>query len=205
MENTNTLAAGVDIIGTRYHVCLLDPEGKHPRYYHGRTDTVLGQNKLIDYLSPLYRVAIVESSLALILLSGLGEERVTIKEEDGHYRVWQKAGIARGDAMARFAALLLYEQLIGPRELGEAEKRELMATEWERALARVERIERAGQIIGEIQGGNESPKFYNEALRLLQQAEEDRPVKETAEIEYPIDPDDDSFLAKVARALAKKR
>lgn len=205
METIKTLASGIDIIGKRYHVCLLDGEGKHPRYYHGRVDTVFAQNKLIGYLSPSYSVLIVESALALILLSTLGERRVTIKEEDEHYRVWQKAGIARGDAMARFAALLLYEQLIAPKQLTEKEKRELLATEWERTLARVSRIERAHEIIGEIQGGNNAPALYDESLRLLQQAQDDPLAAEIAGPEYSTDPDDNSFLAKVVRALSKKR
>ncbi|MCK9548393.1 MAG: hypothetical protein M0Q37_07785 [Sphaerochaeta sp.] len=205
MEKTKILTAGVDIIGTRYHVCLLDQEGKHPRYYHGREDTQSGQNKLIAYLGPHYRVVIVESSLALILLFRLQEGRVTIKEEGEHYRVWQKAGIARGDAMARFAALLLYEQLIGPKPLTEKEERELLAAEWERALADVARIERAGQIIGEIHGGNESPKLSAEALRLLQASQGPSSSSGVEAPEYAIDSDDNSFLAKVARALAKDR
>lgn len=205
METINALAAGVDIIGNRYHVCLLDREGKHPRYYHGRVDTVFAQNKLIAYLSPSYSVVIVASSLALILLSRLGEGRVTIKEEDEHYRVWQKAGITRGDAMARFAALLRYEQLIGPKELSQKEQHELLATEWERTLARVARIERAHEIIDEFHSGNDSPAFYDEALRLLQQAQEDSLPTTIEESEYTIDPDDHSFLAKVVRALSKKR
>ena len=205
METINTLAAGVDIIGNRYHICLLDGEGKHPRYYHGRVDTAFAQNKLITYLSPSYSVVIVESALALILLSRLGEWRVTIKEEDEHYRVWQKAGITRGDAMARFAALLLYEQLIEPKQLTEKEKRELLATEWERTLARVARIERAHEIITEIQGGNSSPALFDESMRLLQQAQDDPLAAEIEEPAYTIDPDDNSFLAKVVRTLNRKR
>jgi len=205
MKTSQTLAAGVDIIGNRYYLCLLDSDGKHPRYYRGRVDTPFAQNKLIAYLNPDYRVVIVESSLSLVLLSFLPSERVVIKEEGEHYRVWQKAGIERGNEMARFAALLLYDELVGPKPLSEKEKRELMASEWERTTADVERIERARKIISEIQSGKESSTHYSEALRLVQQAEERPRPLAIEEPEYTIDPGDNSFLAKVARAFAKKR
>lgn len=205
MKSSKTRAAGVDIVGNRYHVCVLDEDGKHPQYYRDRVDTPFAQNKLIGYLKPDYCVVIVESSLALILLSRLGAQRVVTKEEDEHYRVWEKAGIKRGNAMARFAALLLYEELVDPKALSVKEKNELMATAWERAIADVARVERARQIIDEIRRGNESPKHFSEALRLVQQSEESAQASAVAEPEYPIDPDDDSFLAKVARALAMKK
>ena len=112
METIKTLASGIDIIGKRA-ICLLDGEAStRATIMDGWIPSLHRTSSSVT--SPSYSVLIVESALALILLSSLGERRVTIKEEDEHYRVWQKAGIARSDAMARFAALLLYEQLIAP-------------------------------------------------------------------------------------------
>lgn len=205
MKNNQARAAGVDLVGNRYHVCLLDQDGKHPRYYRGRVDTPFAQNKLIDYLAADYHVVVAGSSLALILLSRLGDGRVVIKEEEGHYRVWEKAGIKRGNAMARFAALLLHDELVGPKSLTEKEKQELMERAWEGAIADVARIERARQIIDEILDGDTSSTHYAEALRLVHQSQQHPLIGGTTEVEYTVDVNDTSFFAKLVRALGAKK
>lgn len=202
MKRMQTYAAGVDVIGDRYHVCLLDAQGKHPRIYHGRVDTVHGQNKLVTYLNPEYVVVVAYTDLVSLLVRALGEERVFIKDERQEYTVWERAGIKRGDAMARFAARILYEDLLEPRELTEQERRQVMSAEWERVQADVARVERAQQIIAQIMGGNGSGKLYAEATRLMAASESD--VIDQIEPVYEVDEGDQSFLAKLARALKAK-
>ncbi len=104
MKSTEIGFAGADIIGKRYVLCVIDHEGKHPRYARGRSDTVKGREKFFATIPPETPLMIVESELAVLSLHLLGESRVYIQKETEGYAVWERAGVNRGERMAIFCS-----------------------------------------------------------------------------------------------------
>jgi hypothetical protein len=202
MEQAETWVAGVDIIDNRYFLCLLDKDGKHPRYYRGRVDTAGAQQKLYRYLGSSYTLVIVDSPLALGALSILGKARVVIKDADEHYGAWERAGIKRGNSMARFVALLYREQLIGPKPLTPAQERAFLLEEAKKMEQMLNRFDQATALTQDILGGNPPSKAYEKALALM----DDHPPaqdKGNDSVQPEPEAEDRSLFALLLRALKK--
>lgn len=138
MKSTEIGFAGADIIGKRYVLCVIDHEGKHPRYARGRSDTVKGREKFFATIPPETPLMIVESELAVLSLHLLGESRVYIQKETEGYAVWERAGVNRGERMAIFAAKLLYST---SQQIPLTERQQLKLLEIQgRELERIQRI-----------------------------------------------------------------
>ena len=100
METEPRETVGVDIVDTRYVMCILDSRGMDPRYYRGRVDTPLGQANFFSKVGER-DVIMPSSSLAVLAMKLLKEPRLVVKAEEEHYAVWAAAGIERGERMAR--------------------------------------------------------------------------------------------------------
>lgn len=200
MSTQTFLISGVDIIDDRYHLCLLNEEGKQPRYYRGRVDTAAGQDKLLEYLGCDYQVVIIESPLALMLLAHLGAERVAIAKEGEHYGIWQRAGIERGNAMARFAASLYYDSIFEPPPLSDREFRLLLLAEEERINQAFLRVRKAQTLMEEILRGEAPSDALQQAISLM----EEEPILDPLASEaYRWESDEHSFIARLVEALKK--
>ena len=104
MQDQKTSSVGVDIQDNRYIMCILNPEGKSPSYALGRVDTPKGQEKFFSKIPSQAKVLLPSSEFASLVYHHLGDQMVLIKDETEYYCTWEKAGIQRGDPMARFAA-----------------------------------------------------------------------------------------------------
>ncbi len=203
MTNTAYISIGVDIIGKRYILCILNEEGKDPRYHHGRWDTENGKRKFFSLVGDKAHVLIVEGNLATLALHLLGNEKVVIKSEAAHYQLWEEAGVERGERMAHFAAMVLWSQKAGETELSESQTQELFDLQAEDLAALVRVDKDASRLQEVLRCAKAGPKEVQEAMQLEQKSRLLRPlVEEKREKEKaPFAEEDTSFLAQLYRIL----
>ncbi|HNZ95371.1 MAG TPA: hypothetical protein PKN79_06115, partial [Sphaerochaeta sp.] len=106
MSDNKKPVAGVDIVDRRYVVCLLNEEGKAPRYYSGRSDTPSGQEKFFSLIEGR-TVVMPPDPISTTAVHRFGEAAVSI---DRGYEAYRISGIKNGKRMARFVALLAFHQ-----------------------------------------------------------------------------------------------
>lgn len=203
MKSTEIGFAGADIIGKRYVLCVIDHEGKHPRYARGRSDTVKGREKFFATIPPETPLMIVESELAVLSLHLLGESRVYIQKETEGYAVWERAGVNRGERMAIFfAAKLLYST---SQQIPLTERQQLKLLEIQgRELERIQRITDGSlSIIEKIQEGSATEADVSQAFENEYQSRVGQFMveKEESENPSPFAEDDESFLSGLYRLL----
>ncbi len=204
MNDTETGYVGVDIIGDRYVLCVLDYEGMHPHYARGRCDTVKGREKFFDSIPLGALLMIVESELAILSLHLLGESQVFIQQESQGYAVWEKAGIQRGERMANFAAKVLHST---SKQMPLTEKQQLQLLEMQgREMERIQGITDGSlSIIEKIQDGSATDADISKAFENEYQSRVGHYLVETKKNEEPspFAEDDESFLAELYRLLKK--
>ncbi len=205
MEQKLVSVVGMDIQAQRYSMCILNKAGKQPRYYHGRVDTASGQKKFFSLL-PDDSVALLPSSpLATLALHTLGEQRITIKDAELDYAIWERAGIERGEPMARFAALVLRSVCFPPTEMTVAQQLELFAYQ-AKELQRIKDIgNRSQQLAGQVLERKAGMQDWDAALKLEQDSKKVLLMDEAdpKDPELPLfNEQDTSFLAQLYRLLS---
>ncbi|NCC63866.1 MAG: hypothetical protein EOM15_04345 [Spirochaetia bacterium] len=167
MQKQQWEKVGVDVIENRYVMCVLNPWGKSPRYARGRIDTPKGQEKFFSKLPSQSKVMMPSCDFSAMVYHKLGEDRVVLKDAQEYYRIWQEAGVKRGEPMARFAAKILFE-LSQETILGEKEIRALFA-EQELQMQRIKEIGESSQaIIENVLNNRASNKDFKQALKNLE-------------------------------------
>lgn len=205
MNTRNTKEfVGVDLVGNRYVMCIMRSDKSNPRYSSGRNDTEGGQLKFLRKLPPESEVLMPDSPLAIRALLLLGEERVHIASMGSLWSAWERAGVKRGNPMARFTAIYLVEESLPPLKLT---KQQLLQIHADHALelAQIKRIgSDASRIALAVLNGEATSRDFDQAVRNEYQSG----IKPTSgvmeEREAPqCDEDDNSFLAQLYRSLDK--
>ena len=195
MSNNKKLAAGVDIVDRRYVVCLLNEEGKAPRYYSGRSDTSAGQKKFFSLIEG--RTVVMPPDP----LSTIAFHRCDVSIDRG-YEAYRISGIKRGKPMARFAALLIFHQAMKCTELTKKEQEEMFAKQQEELDQLIEFTDSVGPLMERLINGTATPNDVEKMIRL--EVESRYPKKSNPplaeEIDLP-DPKEDSFFARLFRYL----
>ncbi|MDD3929113.1 MAG: hypothetical protein PHY87_04910 [Sphaerochaeta sp.] len=205
MQPTNYTYAGIDQSGNQYVVCLVDENGRNPHYHQGRSDTKKGQAKCLRLVDEVVKVIAPSTPLGLFLLAHHSEEKIILRGEDEHYAVWEKAGIARGKKMARFASLVLISSLQLPKPLNDKEQEALLAMQG----AQMEELLRVGDAsrnaLMELVAGQEDEHLVQQALRLEVKSRDDTLSGENKQEEAIGVEDDQSFFSQLYRELEKLR
>ena len=205
MNTTDTEEfVGVDLIGNRYVMCILNPDKGKPSYTSGRNDTEGGQLKFLSKLTDRSEVLIPSSALAIRALLLFGEERVHIAPMGSLWSAWERAGVKRGTAMAKFAAIYLIDENLPPLELS---KEEIAQIHKDHALE-LEQIERIGsdavRIVEAVLSGEATSKDFDTAVRNEYQSGIKPGGRGEGEAPAPLfDEEEASFLAQLCRALEK--
>ncbi|MFA6682459.1 MAG: hypothetical protein WCS35_10550, partial [Sphaerochaeta sp.] len=118
---------GVDLVGNRYVMCILNPDKSNPLYSSGRNDTEGGQLKFLSKIPEESELLIPDSTLAIRALQLFGEEKVHIASMGSLWSAWERAGVKRGTAMAKFAAVYLIEERLPPMKLTAEQKAQIYA------------------------------------------------------------------------------
>lgn len=193
--------AGIDEQGTEYVLCLVNEKGQDPHYYQGRSDTKKGREKCLRLVEGLKLVIAPSSPLGLLLLATHTDEHIILRSEDEHFGVWERAGIARGRKMARFAALVLVSSLQIPKRLNEKEEAQLLSlqgTEMENLL----RIGDASQAaLMELVAGREDAPLVKQALSLEVKSRDGSLASGEASKEDIIVKEDSSFFSQLYHIL----
>ena len=182
MEQTITRWAGVDIVDQRYVVCLLNEEGKNPKYYSGRSDTANGQEKFFS------------------LIEGrLGSDRVIINRE---YEAYYASGIERGERMARFVALICFHGEVGASNLTAKEEKELLSQQQAELDSLITFADEVGPLMERLLNGSASPKDVERMIQLEAQSRyPTTTVTPPLVVEELLDPKEDTFFARLFRYL----
>jgi hypothetical protein len=198
MDHDKKLVAGVDIVDHRFLVCLLNEDGKDPRYYSGRSDTPLGQEKFLSLIEDRI-VTMPPDPLSTIAFHRFGGLVVSI---DRRYETYQAAGIERGKQMAKFVALLVFHQGMKITELTKKEQRELLVQQQEELNRLIEFTDSVGPLMERLITGNASPNDVEELIRLEVESRypknSDPPLAEDVDL---LDPKEDTFFARLFRYL----
>lgn len=203
METQQRQVVGVDIVGNRFSLCILDEDGKHPRYYSGRVDTPLGQAHFFNKVGAM-KLVIPSSDLAILALKLLDNSQVVIKDEQEHYAVWAAAGIERGRRMARFAALQLYRGSDSSISITQKQEEQLMLLQDAELASLLSVVETSQQIAQDVLQGRADGKTYTKALVNEVKSGQDPVIGTAREKERGVSPfadDDTSFLASAYRNL----
>lgn len=195
---------GVDLIGNRYVMCIMCSDKSNPRYSSGRNDTEGGQLKFLKKLSPESEVLIPDSPLAIRALLLFGEERVHIASMGSLWSAWERAGVKRGNAMAKFTAIYLIEESMPPLKLTREQLLQIYA-DHALELAQIKRIgSDASRIALASLNGEATSRDFDIAVRNQYQSGI-KPTSGTIEERHtPLyDEDDNSFLAQLYRSLEK--
>jgi hypothetical protein len=192
---------GVTIEENRYVLCMLDAEGKHPRYYSGRNDTQGGREKFLSRLDGRCLALIPDCTLAVLAYERYGE-RIHILPWDPFWGTWQEAGVGSGRPMARFAAKFLFGGSSPGTVLTEKQRQQVLLDGWNRML-QIERMgDRAQTLMERLATGDEDPLLATEAIGLESESTEDLVgTGETEEDPAKTEVDDGSFLARFAALL----
>ncbi len=195
---------GVDLIGNRYVMCIMHPDKSNPLYSSGRNDTEGGQLKFLKKITQESKVLIPDSPLAIRALLLYGEERVHIASMGSLWSTWERAGVKRGKAMAKFAAIYLIEESLPPLNLTREQLAQIHS-DHALELAQIQRIGSDASRIGlAVLDGTATPRDGEVARRNEYQSG----IKPTSgaleELPLPLfDEDDRSFLAELYRSLEK--
>jgi|GEM_PF-614959 len=197
---------GVDLVGNRYVMCILNPEKSNPRYRSGRNDTEGGQLKFLSRISEASELLIPDSPLAIRALLLYGEQRVHIASMGSLWSTWERAGVKRGRAMAKFAAVYLIEESLPPLQLTKEQKAQIYA-DHALELEQIKRIGDDATRIGEaVLNGTATSKDFDVAIRNQYQSGIKPSSGSKEEVLVSIfDEDDESFLAQLYRSLEKVR
>ena len=197
---------GVDLVGNRYVMCILSADKSNPSYSSGRNDTEGGQLKFLRKIPESSEILIPDSSLAIRALLLYGQERVHIVSMGSLWSTWERAGVKRGSAMAKFAAVYLIEEGLPPLKLTKEQKDQIYA-DHALELEQIQRIGADASRIGEaVLNGSATSKDFDIAIRNEYQSGI-KPSSESKEevVVSPFDEDDESFLAQLYRSLEKVR
>ncbi|MDT4762747.1 hypothetical protein [Sphaerochaeta sp. PS] len=196
---------GVDLVGNRFVMCTLKADRSNPRYSSGRSDTEGGQLKFLAKLSDEHEILIPDSPLAVRALELLGE-RVHIASMGSLWTAWERAGVKRGQPMAKFAAIYLIEECLPPQVLTKAQIQQIQANH-ALELVQIMRIGDDSQRIGQaVLNGSATEKDAKLAIQNEYQSKIKPSSMGTVETYVPLfDEEDDSFLARLYRALEKLR
>jgi len=197
---------GVDLVGNRYVMCILNPDKSNPSYYSGRNDTEGGQLKFLSKILVESELLIPDSPLAIRALQVFGEERVHIASMGSLWSTWERAGVKRGSAMAKFAAVYLIEERLPPLKLTKEQKAQIYA-DHALELEQIQRIGTDASRIGEaVLNGTATSKDFEVAIRNEYQSGIKPSSISKEEVLIPLfDEDDESFLARLYRSLEKIR
>ncbi len=195
---------GVDLVGNRYVMCIIKSDKSSPRYSSGRNDTEGGQLKFLGKLSEESELLIPDSPLAIRALLVFGEERVHIASMGSLWSAWERAGVRRGTAMAKFAALYLADESLPPLKLTKEQKAQIHA-DHALELEQIQRIGDDASRIGEaVLNGSATSKDCEVAIRNQYQSGIKPSSSSKEEVLIPLfDEDDESFLARLYRSLEK--
>lgn len=206
-KNKTEEFVGVDLVGNRFVMCIMQADKSNPRYRSGRNDTEGGQLKFLKTLPEGSEVLIADSPLAIRALLLFGEERIHIASMGSLWSTWERAGVKRGTSMARFAAIYLIEESLPPLKLTK-EQIEQIHRDHALELEQIKRIGSNAARIGlAVLNGEATSKDFEVAIRNEYQSgikPSSGKVKEE-EREPLFDEEDDSFLAQLYRSLEKIR
>ena len=197
---------GVDLVGNRYVMCILNPDKSNPTYARGRNDTEGGQLKFLGKLSEESEILIPDSPLAIRALLLFGEERVHIASMGSLWSTWERAGVKRGSAMAKFAAIYLIEERVPPLKLTQEQKAQIYA-DHALELEQIKSIGADASRIGEaVLNGTATSRDFDVAVRNEYKSGIKPSSTSKEEVRVSLfDEDDDSFLAELYRSLEKIR
>jgi hypothetical protein len=197
---------GVDLIGNRYVMCILQSDMSSPSYCSGRNDTEGGQLKFLSKITEASELLIPDSPLAIRALLLFGEERIHIASMGSLWSAWERAGVKRGSAMAKFAALYLAQESLPPLKLSKKQKEQIYA-DHALELEQIQRIGTDASRIGEaVLGGTATSKDFDVAVRNEYQSGIKPSSTSKEEVLIPLfDEDDQSFLAQLYKSLEKIR
>ena len=198
MNSEKQLVAGVDIVDQRFVVCLLNEAGKDPKYYSGRSDTAAGQEKFFSLVENRI-VVMPPDPLSSIAFHRLGERSVMI---DRGYGAYWASGIERGERMARFAALLVFNQDLGTTVLTQKEQKEILAKQQEELDSLIAFTEQVTPLMERLVNGSATPKDVQQMIQLEVESRypgiSNPPVAEERQL---LDPAEDTFFARLFRYL----
>jgi len=197
---------GVDLVDNRYVMCILNPDKSNPRYSSGRNDTEGGQLKFLSKIPEESELLIPDSPLAIRALQVFGEECVHIASMGSLWSTWGRAGVKRGPAMAKFAAVYLIEERLPPLKLTADQKAQIYA-DHALELEQIQRIGTDASRIGEaVLNGTATSRDFEVAVRNEYQSGI-KPSSGSKEevLVSPFDDEDESFLALLYRTLEKIR
>jgi len=203
METQQRQAVGVDIVGNRFTLCILDEDGKHPSYYSGRVDTPLGQAHFFNKVGKR-RLLMPSSDLAVLALKLLESSQVVIKDEQEHYAVWAAAGVERGRHMARFAALQLHQGSDSSIPITAKQEQQLLLLQDAELASLLSVVGTSQQIAEDVLQGRADGKTYTKALGNEVKSRQDPVIGAVREKEPEASPfaeEDTGFLARVYREL----
>lgn len=205
-NNTTRDFVGVDLVGNRYVMCILQPDKSNPRYFSGRNDTEGGQLKFLAKLGEDCELLVPDSPLAVRALLLFGEERIHIASMGSLWSAWERAGVKRGNAMAKFAAIYLIEESLPPLKLTKVQLDQIHA-DHALELEQIKRIGSDASRIGEaVLNGSATTKDFDLAVRNEYQSGIKPSSASKAEVIVPLfDEEDESFFAQLYRSLEKIR
>ena len=197
---------GVDLVGNRYVMCILNPDKSNPLYSSGRNDTEGGQLKFLSKIPEESELLIPDSTLAIRALQLFGEEKVHIASMGSLWSAWERAGVKRGTAMAKFAAVYLIEERLPPMKLTAEQKAQIYADQ-ALELEQIQSIGTDASRIGEaVLNGTATSKDFEVAIRNEYQSGIKPSSGSKQEVLVPLfDENDESFLAQLFRSLEKIR
>ncbi len=197
---------GVDLIDNRYVMCILQADKSNPSYARGRNDTEGGQLKFLGKLTQNSEVLIPDSPLATRALLLFGEDRIHIASMGSLWSTWERAGVKRGSAMAKFAAIYLAQQRIPAMKLTKQQKAQIYA-DHALELEQIRTIGDDASRIGEaVLKGTATSKDFDVAVRNEYQSGIKPSSTSKEEVRVPLfDEEDESFLAQLYRSLEKIR
>lgn len=197
---------GVDLVGNRYVMCILTSDKSNPTYFSGRNDTEGGQLKFLGKVTEASELLIPDSPLAIRALLLFGEERVHIASMGSLWSTWERAGVKRGSAMAKFAAVYLIEESMPPLKLTKEQKDQIYA-DHALEMEQIQSIGSDASRIGEaVLNGTATTKDFDIAIRNEYQSGIKASSGSKQEVRVPLfDEDDESFLAQLYRSLEKIR
>ena len=200
-KETITESIGVEFVDKRYVLCIVDREGENPRYFSGRRDTEGGQLKFLSKIGLDTVVLIPDSTLAIRALESFGD-RIQIAPEKSLWGAWERAGVKRGRAMARFAALYVLKETLHPLQLTVKQIQQIHA-DHALELEQIQRIGNESQCIGmKVLSNQADGKDYAKAIK----NEYDSGIKSSSstleeEDDLLFAEEDESFLARLSRYL----
>jgi hypothetical protein len=142
----------------------MDLKGKDIHYYSGRIDTIGGQEKFLSKLSADTIALIPDCSLGVRAYE-LFPDQVAIFPTSLFWDTWEKAGVKKGEPLARFAAEFLLKEKLPSIELTEKQKAQILIDQ-QRVLEQIQRIgDSSQQIMEKIAKGSKDPDLCTQAMQ----------------------------------------